>query len=418
MSSDSFDVAGLRDAVRARHQDLVDLASALIKIPTTVGNEEAAQMLIADRLEATGFDVSRVTPDAEAAATDPLAGYPSMTYDGRFSVVGMKRGTGTGPSLHLNGHVDVVPVEDEAAWTHDPWTATVDSGRIWGRGAGDMKAGLAACIIAAESIASISETWPGDLIVSSVIEEECTGNGMWSLVREGIVGDATIIGESTDLMVDHGGTGVVWINLMARDTPGHAMTAGPRGAFDELTAAYQALRGLERNRNTPPRDAAFAEVSDWPFSMSVGSIGGGAWTSAKPACLNARARVGFGRDTDPETVQSEIRETVAAVTESVEVSFEAFRAPAYWHRPEGRFFDLLANSHREIVGSKPGTIVGTGTTDARYIPDPCFCYGPFAGNFHGVDEWVDIESLKQAAEVIALTGARWISSDSRPGPNA
>ncbi len=146
----------------------------------------------------------------------PHAGYPPLSYDGRSSVVGVRRGKGGGRSLHLSGHVDVVPVDPDAPWSHDPWSGEIADGRIWGRGAGDMKGGLAAYLVAAEAVAEVCGDARGDLLFSSVIEEECGGNGLWAVLRAGYTADATLIGEPTGLDIVHAGTGVVWARLTAR----------------------------------------------------------------------------------------------------------------------------------------------------------------------------------------------------------
>ena len=99
--------------------------------------------------ERAGFAVERIQPDAAAALADPYAGYPALSYEGRSCVVGTSPGAGEGRSLHLSGHVDVVPVERPEEWTHDPWGGEIADGRLWGRGAGDMKGGLAAYLLAA-----------------------------------------------------------------------------------------------------------------------------------------------------------------------------------------------------------------------------------------------------------------------------
>ena len=143
----------IRKGVADRSDQLPALVSALVQEQSLLGHEEGAQRIIAHRLAAAGFAVERVEPDAEAALADPYAGYPPLSYDGRSSVVGVRRGLGGGRSLHLTGHVDVVPVDDAEPWTHGPWDGVVSDGKIWGRGAGDMKGGLAAYLVAAEVVA-------------------------------------------------------------------------------------------------------------------------------------------------------------------------------------------------------------------------------------------------------------------------
>jgi acetylornithine deacetylase len=397
----------LRDAVARRHGSLRELAVGLVRRPSLLGGEEHAQSLVAEQLEEAGFAVERVQPDAEAALADPYAGYPSLSYEGRTSVVGRLPGTGGGRSLHLSGHIDVVPVEQPEAWTHDPWGGAIAEGRLWGRGAGDMKGGLAAYLIAAAAIAEVCDDLSGDLIVSSVIEEECGGNGMWSVLKAGHVADAMLIGESTGLALGHGGTGVVWARLSAPGDAGHAAFAGRDGPFDRLCRAVAALRRLEAEANQPVRDPVFAAAAEWPYGVTIGRIEGGVWTASSPAQLVARVRFGFGRDVEPAEVQQRIRDAVGEASPEVEVRFEAFRARAYCHEDTGPFPELVSDAHRLALGTDPKSSVFTATTDARYAEGPCLCYGPIAGNAHGRDEWVDLASLEQTAIVIALAAAGW-----------
>jgi acetylornithine deacetylase len=398
----------LRREVANRREDLFDLAAQLVRIPTVLGAEEEAQRLIHERLESAGFDVERIEPDAEAALEDPRAGYPSLSYEGRSSVVARLPGSGGGRSLHLNGHVDVVPVERPERWQHDPWGGEIADGRLWGRGAGDMKSGLAACVVVAEILAAHCEDRRGELIVSSVIEEECGGNGMWSVLRAGHRGDATLIAEPSDLCLDFAGTGVVWAKLIASSTAMHSMAARRHGAFDDLADAVAALRRLEAERNSPPRDEVFAAVSDWPFGTSIGMIGGGVWTSSTPEELIAHVRIGFGRDTEPEEVQKAVADAVAEASDRITVEFAAFRAHAHCHDHAGPWPELVGAAPQSVLDRPIVPAAITATSDARYITGPCVNYGPIAGALHGADEWVDLASLEQAATVIALAAASWL----------
>ena len=88
---------------------------------------------------------------------------------------------------------------------------------------------------------------------------------------------------------------------------------------------------------------------------------------------------------------------------------EAFRARAYCHDATGPLPDLVRTAHRAVVGTEAETMVFTATTDARYVEGPCLCYGPTAGNIHGRDEWVDLESLERTAEVVAVTAMSWLA---------
>jgi len=398
----------VRAAVQRRGDELVDLARELVRRPSTLGDEAAAQEVVEERLREAGFDVERVTPDADAALADPYAGYPFLSYEGRSSIAARLRGSGGGRSIHLTGHVDVVPVERPDLWERDPWAGAVEGGRMWGRGAGDMKGGLASYLVAAAALAETHDGRRGDVVVSSVIEEECGGNGMWSVLRAGYDADATLIGESTELRLGRAGTGVVWARLSAAGGAGHAMLAAGEGAFDRLCRAVAALRRVEAELNEPPvRDEVFPAVRERPYGMTVGRISGGVWTASTPHELVAQIRFGFGRDTDPAEIQERMRAAVERDAPGVEIRFEAFRARAYAHPTDGPLADTVASAHRDVVGGEPEPLTVTATTDARYVEGPCFCYGPAAGNLHGTDEWVDVETLVQTATVVALAAAEW-----------
>jgi acetylornithine deacetylase len=397
----------LIDHVADRRDELVELTCALVAEPSVLGDEEPVQRIVEARLRATGFSTERVTVDAEAALADRYAGYPYLSYDGRSSVVGRLPGGG-GRSMHLSGHVDVVPVERPESWTHDPWGGELDGGRLYGRGSADMKGGVAAYLIAAEAVAAVCPDRRGDLLFSTVIEEECTGNGMWSVLRAGHVGDAVLVGESTELRFAHAATGVVWCRLVAAGGAGHSMLATGEGAFDALAHAVAGLRTVETEINEAVGDPDFAAVRERPYGMTVGRIEGGVWTASTPYELTAYVRFGFGPETLPEEIQARMRAAVEAAAPGVRIEFEGFRARAHNHPRSGPLVDALSAAHERVLGAPAAPLVNTGTVDTRYVESvPGLCYGGTGGNLHGTDEWVDVDSLVQTATVVALTTAGW-----------
>ena len=401
----------LTEAVRARRPALIELTRALVAERSVLGEELGVQRVVENRLRAIGFATERILIDPEAALADPYAGYPNpeLSYAERASVVGRLPGTGGGRSMHLSGHVDVVPVERPDLWTHDPWGGEVVDGRMYGRGASDMKGGVAAYLIAAEAVAEVCAERRGELIFSTVIEEECTGNGMWSVLGAGHVGDAVLVGESTGLRLVHAATGVVWCRLVAKGGAGHSMLASGQGAFDALGDAVDALRVVEAEINDPVGDPDFAAVRERPYGMTVGRIGGGVWTASTPYELTAWVRFGFGPETLPEEIQERMRAAMRRSAPSVEIQFEGFRARAHKHARTGPLADALGGAHAAVTGGLLEPLVNTGTVDTRYVeePVPGFCYGGTGANLHGTDEWVDLDSLVTAATVVAHATAAW-----------
>ena len=119
----------------------------------------------------------------EALKALPEAGESGVPFAGRPNVAGVARGAGGGRSLILNGHIDVVSPAPVAAWTHDPWAAEVAGDRMYGRGAYDMKSGVALNLFLPRLLRDLDIRLAGDLTIQSVIEEECTGNGALAACR-------------------------------------------------------------------------------------------------------------------------------------------------------------------------------------------------------------------------------------------
>jgi acetylornithine deacetylase len=407
MSAPDARSQALLDAVERSSDDLVELLGALVACKSTLGHEEPGQAIVEQWLRSCGFAVERVTPDPVAALGDPSAGYPYLPYEGRSSVAARLPGAGGGRSMHLTGHIDVVPVERPDLWHDDPWKTALRDGKLWGRGAGDMKGGLAAYLVATRAVAEVCSARRGELLFSSVIEEECGGNGMWSVLRAGYSGDAVLIGEPTGLRLGYAATGVVWARLSARGQPGHAMLAGGDGPFDQLGRAVARLRTVESAINEPVADPIFAAVRERPYGMTIGRVEGGVWTASTPYELSAFIRFGFGRDLEPAEVQRRMRAAVESDTDQVEIQFEGFRARAHAHATSGPLVETVSAAHRSVLGSETEPLAQTGTHDGRYVKGPCLAYGPSAGNLHGTDEWVDLETLRRTAAVVALTTAAW-----------
>ncbi len=398
-----FSSADARRAVEHGFDDSVGFLADLVRVPSLLGEEEPAQQLVEARLRELGFEVESIVPDPERLAERSDSGIPLMSYEGRRSLVGTI-GEG-GRSLLLNGHVDVVSAEPLDRWTKEPFGAEIADGRMYGRGAVDMKGGVAAMLLGVEAALSAGPL-PGRLVYQSVIEEECGGNGALAACLAGPLGDATLIAEPTDGGVDLVAVGVIWARITLEADSRHASNAD-RGS-NPIEAAYpviQALHALEAELNADPE----AEVAglEHPYLLNVGALHAGDWASMTPGRATLDVRLGFPIRMEPAEAQARLARVVRAADPAAQVEFRGFRARGYSFDPESPFVSLLGDCHEEVRGGRPRPDPSRATTDLRFFEGQAVCYGPTGDNLHGVDEWVDLESIADVATVIALLIRRW-----------
>jgi acetylornithine deacetylase len=399
-----FSSADARRAVERGFDDAVGFLADLVRVPSLLGEEEPAQHLVEARLRELGFDVESVVPDPEQLAERPDSGIPLIPYEGRRSVVGTV-GEGSGRSLVLNGHVDVVSAEPVDRWTKEPFGAEIADGRMYGRGSCDMKGGVAAMLLGVEAALEVGPL-PGRLVYQSVIEEECGGNGALAAVLAGPPADAALIAEPTNGGMDLVAVGVIWARIGLHADSRHASNAD-RGA-NPIEAAYpviQALHGLEAelNENPEPELAGLEQ----PYLLNVGALHAGDWPSMTPGRATVDVRLGFPIRMEPAEAQARLADAVRASDPTADVEFRGFRARGYSFDPDSPFVRLLGDCHEEVRGGRPRPDPSRATTDLRFFEGQAVCYGPTGENLHGVDEWVDLESIADVATVISLLIRRW-----------
>jgi len=399
-----FSPAEARRAVERGFDDSVGFLGELVRVPSLLGDEEPAQKLVESRLRDLGFEIRSVQPAPERLAERPDSGIPLIPYEGRRSLVATMGG-GSGRSLLLNGHVDVVSAEPLDRWTREPFGAQIEEGRMYGRGACDMKGGVAAMLLGVEAALSAGPL-SGQLVYQSVIEEECGGNGALAACLEGPLAEATLIAEPTNGGMDLVAVGVIWARITLEADSRHASNAD-RGS-NPIEAAYpviQALRGLEAELNADP-EPEVAELEQ-PYLLNVGALHAGDWASMTPGRATLDVRLGFPIRMEPAEAQSRLAAAVSAADPNAGVEFRGFRARGYSFDADSPFVSLLGDCHEEVRGGRPRPDPSRATTDLRFFEGQAVCYGPTGEGLHGVDEWVDLESIADVAAVIALLIRRW-----------
>lgn len=414
-------LADIDAAVDELRDERTDFLAELVRLPSELGFETAAQLRMANAYEDAGLAVDAWEIDYDALRE--LPGFSPVDWQaaGRSNVVGVHRvERPAGRSLILNGHVDVVPPGPHQAWTSPPYLPEIRSGRMYGRGAGDMKAGLAASLYALRALRHAGLEPASELILESVIEEECSGNGALATVQRGYLADAAVIPEPFDRSLLTAQLGVLWLRVTVQGRPTHVLEA--TAGSDAIQLAWQIteeLRRLEEEMNRPcevPHDYAGAVH---PINVNVGRFRGGEWPSSVAASCTFDARVGFFPGTSADEAQRRVERRIGEfVAEHAQLrerppklDWIGFHAEPYRIGWEREPLPTLRAVHRGLTGEEPAWLASTATTDARILGlaggIPTTCYGPLAGSIHGVDEWVDLDSVHQVTRTLARLIASW-----------
>lgn len=207
------------DSVDAAFDRQLEFTAELIRHPSLRAAESSAQDLMFAELQSRGFTMDRWMLDGEALASHVGYGPSTVAFEDLTNVVGTYTPPEeNGRSLILNGHIDVVPTGPLETWERSPWDAAVKDGWMYGRGAGDMKAGLAANLFAFDAVRAAGLAPAATIHFQSVVEEECTGNGSLAALLRGYTADAVIIPEPEENMLVRANVGVIWFRVCYRKT--------------------------------------------------------------------------------------------------------------------------------------------------------------------------------------------------------
>jgi succinyl-diaminopimelate desuccinylase len=405
-------------AIDARRDELVDLTRALIRFPTVNPPGEAYRPcaeFIGERLRARGFSVDYVRAAGTPGDSEQ---YP------RINVIARSSGKSPGPCVHFNGHIDVV--QSGGGWTLDPFAAVVRDGRVYGRGACDMKGGLAASIIAVEALMESDATLPGTLEISGTVDEESGGyGGVHYLAERGWFSpprvDHVIIPEPLNVdRVCIGHRGVWWAEI---ETHGR-MAHGSMPFLGDCAVRHMHAVIDRFERDLYPKLAA--RHTDMPVvpsgarhsTLNINSIHGGqAETPGYPApVVPDSCRMVIDRrlliEESIDGVKGELRALLEQLAEeragfrySIRDIFEVRPTMADRNGPVAR---STAAAIRRVIGRSPEFVCSPGTYDQKHIDRvgklrDCIAYGPGILDLaHQPDEYVVIEDMVNSAKVMAL----------------
>jgi acetylornithine deacetylase len=372
------------DSLQRLLSDLVAIDSINPDLVPGAAGEAAIAAFIAGRLRAAGLEV-----------------HVEEVRPGRPNVVAIARGTGGGRSLLLNGHVDTVGVTGMS----EPFAARVRDGRLYGRGAYDMKGGVAACMVAAAEAARLKLR--GDVIVTAVMDEEYAGLGTLA-VAEHSRADGAIVAEPTELQLVVAHKGFVWLEVETQGVAAHG--SRPHLGVDAIVKMGGVLAGLDRLVDELSRRPAHPLLG--PPSVHASTIqGGGEWSTYPDRCMLAIERRLLPGETG-DAAEAELQAIVAALA----AADPTFRATVRRDLVRSPLETSADAAIRHVVQQAAAGALGRPVepagvsfwTDAASLHEagiPTVLFGPLGEGAHAAEEWVDLASVQTCADVYLATAA-------------
>ncbi len=414
----------VEERIADRADDLLSILDRLVSAKSITGNEPRGQAVMMGEFDRLGLAVDTWEPDAEALANHPgffrTSSYEEHGYEGRENAVATVPGDGDGPTLALSGHIDVVPADPEPAWSSDPWTLRRDGDRLYGRGVSDMKGGLAAILLAVETLADEGIDLAGDLYVQSTIEEEAGGvGGVLSALERGYVPDAAIIPEPFGLPnVGIASAGVMFFDVTVPGKKAHAAW-GHQGvsAFEKASHVAAALGELNEERQASidfaPAYGADPSLEGHVTNINIGVVEGGDWPASVPAEMLMKGRVGWPPGESRADVREAIGRTIREAATEDEwltenpptVEWTGWNAAPHEVSRDADIVEIVKRNAESIIGEEGTFVGGNAALDERfyqrYYDVPVVTAGPYGPNLHAVDEYTTVTSLLETSQTLA-----------------
>jgi acetylornithine deacetylase len=398
----------IRQAVGKLLPDAQRFLADLIRIPSLPGQEHEAMLFCEREFGQLGVSVERI-PLADALKSDPDYSdpVPDISYNGRFNLRVVRRGTGGGRKLIVNAHTDVVPPSEGQV---DPFNPRVANGVMFGRGACDDKGQVALFYLTLKVLDAIGARLAGDLIGHLVVEEENGGNGSLAMARTGEKADGCIVLEASEGKLFTSIRGAVWFRLVLHGKAGHSGQAGQtRSALLMARDAIAVLEQYHAGLLAASRGFALFDPFPNPMPITFGKLQAGNWPAAAPSRAVIEGVLGLLPNKTKEAVCAEMRAALERggdefFARNFELSF-MYRHDSSVVEPGHAFPQaLLASAQEAGVPLAVGAM--TASCDAWFYNNqlgiPTVVYG--AGTLkvaHSKDEQLAFQDLAEAATLLS-----------------
>jgi acetylornithine deacetylase len=405
--------------IEEEKEEIVRTLRTLVQIPTVVGSEGEGQKYIQGLYSALGLKVVIFEAKHEQVSRHKAFSDSGLDFKGRPNVMGILEGDPSARSLIINGHMDVVSPEPIREWKYHPWEGTRVGKRLYGRGTLDMKGGLTAGYFALRSILKADLKPQGTVVLQSVIEEEAGGGGgTLACLINGFTADGLVIPEpGMEIVVSHPGINYFRVRVVGK--PAHAGRAHTGiNAIGKMNQIYQALVQLDEKRGREKHYPLFEKHSERSCHLNIGTYRSGDWPSTVAAWSEIQCRISYlPGETFPE-VKSEVERVIHAVARTddwmmqhpPEVTWFGWNAEPWEQNPDDPLVRAFKACAEGVLGSPVNIIGKTAGLDTRfgqYFGIPALSFGPNGENLHGVDEYVDLDSVMDCTKVLASFILEW-----------
>lgn len=402
-------------------EEIVDFLRRLISYPSVTGNETDIQTFISGWLkDRLGITVDVWEPDIEELRKHPGYVPVDKDYQNRPDVVGVYKGNDAGRSLLFNGHVDVIPAGAEDTWNTNPWEGTVQDGKIYGRGASDMKAGLAAYSMAMDAIIKSGLKLKGDVILEYTVDEELSGNGTLATITRGYKADAGISGETSSMNVQPACIGRIWFEVQVKGKPAGIQRQWEGvNAIDKGYLMVKAVSEYQEIRMRKVSHRLYPNIRE-TIPCLIGVFQAGSYPSAFPDSCLLKGSMATVPGEDSDKVKRELAEHLKSIALSdpwMRENTPTVRYTGYFAEPseiaeDHNIVKTLKSAYEQAVGAKPNVSGRAGAADIRflnkYANTPTVIFGPGSTDqMHATNEFVKIEDLVAATKIYAITLLDW-----------
>lgn len=375
------------ETIEKKQEELVTFTQSLIQVNSVHGNETEVCKVIKEKLDEYGI-------------TSEMFGADPKRKNILFRI-------GSGRTLLFNGHLDTVPAGDEKKWTFPPFEGRVADGKLYGRGASDMKGGLASLTFAAIALNEIKGMKGEALFVFNQNEEAGGFGGAGEALKHGIKADAGVLADSDSEKITIGCRGVSRFKITTVGRSAHTGVLSDEGkGINAVLKMASLLLELEKLKPRYTSHPKFPPPKISPGTVISGGVGVNVFPASCEAMVDCRLSLGQTKESILEDIQNQLtplKEKDSDLTFTIEQTDHAL---PYLVDEKEEIVQVLKKNADTVLGRNLPLAVSGGGTDANiFVPAgiPCVVLGPQGGDLHAEDEWVSISSLVELAKIYTLT---------------